>query len=160
MRILLLLIIILASCSPCRKVAKHPECFPADSIIIERVKIVNDTTYLVDYDEIGFEAWLMCDSNNQVLLRESQQSSGVINSLKLENNRLKLRASTKIPVRIRTEYQTRDSIIKMVNPVDVMLKDENTDLNAKVKRLQLQRLILSIISLLLLAGSIILVKLR
>ena len=46
-------ILFLVSCNPCKYVSKHPECFPADSIVIEKniihyekVFITNDSIIL------------------------------------------------------------------------------------------------------------------
>ena len=47
--LILISIVFLVSCSPCKRIAKHPECFPADTVVInnevihyEKEIVIND----------------------------------------------------------------------------------------------------------------------
>ena len=54
--IVVLSIVLLASCNPCKYVSKHPECFPSDTIKIEKETIRHVKEYITNdsiiYDTI------------------------------------------------------------------------------------------------------------
>ena len=54
MKHLIIISIFLVSCSPCKYVSKHPECFQADSVIINKETVRYEKQFITN-DSIVFE---------------------------------------------------------------------------------------------------------
>lgn len=127
MRYLPIILIFLVSCNPCKYVAKHPECFPADT-----VKIVNDVVRyekeIIRNDSIIYDT-IPCDPITKTYYKT------------------KTVWKTKEVLRIDTIYQYKD--VAKINPLNISIKNENDKLINKVKNRNKAILIISGIMILL-----------
>jgi hypothetical protein len=93
-------IVLFSSCNPCKYVSKHPECFPADTVIKEKEVIKHVTEYITN-DSIVRDT-VPCDpitktyvKTNTVYrtktIRETDTIKTVVNTSKINpvNNELK-----------------------------------------------------------------------
>lgn len=125
------------ACSPCKQISKHPEkfnCFPADTVLIEKNTIIRDSILFTKIDSIGYDILFECDSNNNVLMRElnEQKSKGVVTNVVFKDNRLILTAQTdsiKSLLRIIENLEKKET--SKVNPINAELKAENERLKSE-----------------------------
>jgi hypothetical protein len=124
------------ACSPCNYVAKHSECFPADTVKITDVQTIYDSIVYTVPDSINLELMFECDSNNQVLLKRLNEtkSKGVETKVVFKDNVLKLSAFVdSIAILNRTIQTLKTKDVAKVNPVNEKLKKDNEKLLIKVK---------------------------
>lgn len=126
----------LASCNPCKFVAKHPQCFPVDSFIIEKTVIQRDSFTYTEPDTLSMQLLFECDSNNNVLIRELNNASTKGFDIKyiFKDNRLNLTAYVDSIAILNKliETTTNKEVIKM-NPVNDVLKSNNEKLEKQTK---------------------------
>jgi hypothetical protein len=132
----IVLIITIQSCNTCKYVAKHPECFPADTIIEKDSMIVKDSIYIIQQDSSVLEMYFKCDSNNQVLIQKVNSTQGVKTKTKyiFKDNFLKVNAyndSIVVLNRIIERYKNNKTVTR--NPINEKLKRENEKLEKKIK---------------------------
>ena len=88
--IVFFLIALLSACNPCRYVANHPECYPADTVITTDIVTVTDTLIYIEENQSTLDAWFECDSNNQVLIKKLEETiSGIKTVTVFKDNVLK-----------------------------------------------------------------------
>lgn len=155
MKYIAILLLLLASCSPCRYVGKHPECFPADTIRIENTKTIRDSIVFTKIDSVGYDLLFECDSNSQVILKEFNEykTKGISTKFVFKDNRLQLNAlidSLGILHRIIDNYQFKEVV--RINPVNEQLKKDFDKLTAKNKTKN--KTIFGLIVVILLAAAI------
>lgn len=126
---LLIFIISLISCNPCKYVAKHPECFPPDSVHETSTSSVRDSVTWLQLDTSLFDAIFECDSMNNVLIKEVNEykSKGVKTRVVFKDNHLQLSMFTDsiaILNKIISEHKTSVTYVK--NPVNDELKRQAT----------------------------------
>jgi preprotein translocase subunit SecF len=134
---LILLTILIASCNPCRYVARHQECFPPDSITSTSTESVKDSSQKEPPDSSIFEALFECDSLNNALMKEVNEvkSQGVQTQIVYRDNKIYIRTSTPgKETKIRTVIKTVTVKEKIMNPVDAELKRKNLKLEKQVQR--------------------------
>jgi cyanate lyase len=110
--LILIAIVLLVSCSPCKHVAKHPEYFPADTIVITN-------------DVIHYEKEIII---NDSIVRDTVPCDPVTNTYYKTNTVYKTNYKTIID----TIYQSRE--ISRINPLNQVLKKTNDKLELKIKR--------------------------
>lgn len=104
-------ILFLISCNPCRKVAKHPECFPADTVTKKEYVITHEKVYITE-DSIIYDT-IPCDP----VIQEVVVPKIIYKTV------YKTRTDT-----IRTEQK-----ISKINPVNTELQNENTKIKAELQ---------------------------
>lgn len=126
--LLLIFAFALASCSPCRYVANHPECFPSDTITITNEVIKHVKEYITN-DSIIYDS-VPCDP--------------------ITNTVVETKTVYKTNWRIEkdTIYQSKE--VSKINPINIELQKDNAKLTAKTK--SQRKTILSLI--LVLAGGV------
>lgn len=134
MKYLIILSIFIVSCNPCKHIAKHPECFPADTIRLTDKIIHYEKEYIIN-DSIIFDS-IPCDP--------------------VENFIYKTRTvyKTNFKLKVDTIYQLKET--SRINPVNIDLKKQNERLSVKMKLRN--RIIIGSSILLLLLGVIIYIK--
>jgi len=137
MKIYIICIIILfASCNPCKYVAKHPECYMSDSVIITETKTETITKIVLEPDSLSMKFLFECDSNNNVLIRENSElkTKGLNVIYRFKNNTLDLSVFTDSIEHLNKliEITKGKEVIKM-NPINDVLKAENEKLLQKNK---------------------------
>jgi len=150
----------LAACNPYNYISKHPELFPADSVVITNTKETHDSIYFTKPDSLAIEMLFECDSNNQVLMRELNEigSKGIKTKIVFKDNKLQINAlvdSLEMLNRTIKELSTKETT--KINPINIELKKQveqaqkdNAKLTAKTK--SQRKTILSLI--LVLAGGV------
>lgn len=132
--LLFITIALLYSCNPCKYVAKHPECFPADTI-----KITNDVVRyekeFITNDSIVFQA-IPCDPIDSIIYKTR--------TIYKTNNKIV----------IDTIYQSKE--ISKINPINSVLEQENISLNNKVSNKNKIIIVLLIITL----GLLLIIKFK
>ena len=111
MKYLIILSILLASCSPCKYVAKHPECFKPDSVIINN-EIIRYEKQFITNDSIIFDT-IPCDPVENFVYKTR--------TIYKTNNKLI----------IDTIYQSKT--IDRINPLNKVLESDNIKLKNKTK---------------------------
>lgn len=122
------------SCSPCNYVSKHPECFPADTVLIEKTIIQRDSFSYVEPDSLSLSLLFECDSNNNVLIKElsDAKSKGFITKYIFKDNRLNLTAYIdSIAILNKIIETTKSKEIIKVNPLNEQLKKDNDKLTQR-----------------------------
>lgn len=130
---IILISIILSSCSPCKFVAKHPDCFMPDSVIINKETVRYEKEYITN-DSIIFDT-IPCNPVENFVYKT------------------KTVYKTNYKTIIDTIYQSKE--VSKINPVNELLESENMVLNNKLKN---RTKALSIISPLLFIFVILFVK--
>lgn len=139
MRYLILIsIIFLVGCNPCKYVSKHPECFPADT-----VKIINDV--------IRYEKEYI---TNDSIIRDTIPCDPIEKTY----YKTKTVYKTKYSIKIDTIYQYKD--VAKINPINVTIEKENKKLNSKIDRKNTLIKILSAFSIIMLLISLFLYKFK
>jgi len=134
MKYLIILSILLASCSPCKYVAKHPECFKPDSVIINN-EIIRYEKQFITNDSIIFDT-IPCDPVENFVYKTR--------TIYKTNNKLI----------IDTIYQSKT--IDRINPLNKVLEADNIKLENKTKNRN--RVIGGMSLLIILLGLIVYIK--
>lgn len=119
-------VLMLASCKPCKYVSKHPECFPRDTVIrTNEIKVLDTVTYIEGH-EAFLDVYLECDSLNQVLMkRVDKTDKGIKADIILKNNILKIHALTdSIEVLNRIIIDKELEKVIIMNPVNIQMKED------------------------------------
>ena len=111
MKYIIIISILLASCSPCKYVAKHPECFKPDSVIINNEIIHYEKEYITN-DSIVRDT-IPCDVETNTVYSTR--------TIYKTNNKLI----------IDTIYQSKT--IDRINPLNEVLESDNIKLKNKTK---------------------------
>jgi hypothetical protein len=110
--LILIAIVLLVSCNPCKYVAKHPECFPADKIVTTN-EVIHYEKQIVVKDSI---------------IRDTVPCDPITNTYYKTNTVYKTNYKTIID----TIYQSKE--ISRINPLNEALKKSNDKLEIKLKR--------------------------
>lgn len=102
----------LVGCSPCKYIAKHPECFMPDSIIINNETVRYEKEYITN-DSIVFQE-IPCDPVDSIIYKT------------------KTVYKTRNVIKIDTIYKSKE--ISKINPVNEILKKDNEKLTGKVTK--------------------------
>lgn len=133
MKKLILLVLIIAGCSPIKYLDKHPEicllCRTGDSTMINSSTVITDTSYI--QDPILFTAWLECDSSYNVVLKNSEVEKVTADKVRvsLQNDILTFKAlleKCKGKVIVKTVTQFREVTVR--EPINDKLKKDNDEL--------------------------------
>jgi hypothetical protein len=131
----LIIFFFLISCSPCKYVARHPSCFPPDTIIITNTKTIHDSITYIQPDSASLIAAFYCDSANQVLMRtiSEYKSKGIVTKVVFKDNRLAINMYTdSIAVLNRIISNIKSKTITLVNPVNTELQRKNARLTTSI----------------------------
>jgi L-rhamnose mutarotase len=128
---------LIASCNPCRYVARHQECFLPDTVKETTVQTIHDSVIFIKPDSGYIIAYFKCDSLNQVVMTELNEvkSKGVQTVTVFKDNTFKFKwqsDSIKVLNRIISNLSTHSEHI--MNPVNAVLKKENDSLKSKLIR--------------------------
>ncbi len=126
--LLIILAFALASCSPCKYVTKHPECFQSDTIRITNEVIKHVKEYVIN-DSIVYDS-VPCDPFTNAVIET------------------KTVYKTNWRIEIDTIYKSKE--VSKINPINSELQKDNAKLTAKTKKQR--KTILSLI--LVLSGGI------
>lgn len=107
-----LLLLLLVGCNPCKYVAKHAECFPADTVIVTN-------------DVVHYEKEIII---NDSIIRDTVPCDPITNTYYKTNTVYKTNYKTIID----TIYQSKE--ISRINPLNEVLKEKNDKLELKIKR--------------------------
>ncbi len=133
------LVLILASCNPCKYVSNHPECFPSDTIREIETLTIRDTVTWIQADTFAMSALFYCDSARRVLMRDltEYKSKGITTRIVYRDNQLQITAATdsiKILNRIISELKSKT--VSTMNPINEQLAKENQKLREDIARLK------------------------
>jgi hypothetical protein len=115
----------------------HSECFPPDTIRETITNTVRDTITYIEENESTLEAYFICDSNNQVLMKQlSQTNTGVIKpTVVFRDNVLRLRYFTdSIAVLHKIIERTQAKEVYVKNPVNIQMQKDLQKSDKKLKR--------------------------
>jgi hypothetical protein len=112
MRYLIILSIFLVGCNPCKYVSKHPECFQADSVIINKETVRYEKEFITN-DSIVFKA-IPCDPIDSIIFKT------------------KTIYKTRNIIKIDTIYKNKE--VSKLNPINAQLQQSNTKLSNKIDR--------------------------
>jgi len=124
-----------ASCNPCKYVAKHQECFPADTVKEKETTTVHDTVEWLTLDSTAIEALFECDSTNQVLIKElnEHKGKGSKTTIVYRNNRLRISLYTDSIAQLKRIISKEKSTVRyIVNPVNENLKKQTEKLQNRL----------------------------
>lgn len=136
--IYLIIIVLLASCSPCKYVAKHPECFQADSIVIEK-NVIHYEKIFITNDSIILDT-VPCDP-----ITETYYETKTV-------------YKTKNVIKTDTIYTATTT--SKLNPINTKLQNDNNKLENKLKRRNKLLLWLSIVLGSLILGIFVYIKIK
>lgn len=132
----LFILFLIISCSPCRYVSKHPECFKVDSTTIDTLTVVTESVqYLLDSSTL--DLYLQCDSNYNVLIQDFsnyQPNEKIKIVYKYKTNHLKIKSfadSVEILNTLVEKYKNEKTYI--LNPVNVQLEKDKDKYKEKLK---------------------------
>jgi hypothetical protein len=134
---IILLAFLIASCNPCRYVARHQECFPPDSVNQTSTQTVIDHSDNSAPDSSLFDALFLCDSANRALMKEVHElkSNGVTTTVSFQDNHLTIKTKTdSLRYRTRTVTNTVIKEVVKINPVNAELKRQNEKYEKKIQR--------------------------
>lgn len=126
---------LLLSCNPCKNIAKYERCFPVDSILIEKTVIQRDSFTFTEPDTLSMQLLFECDSNNNVLIRElnNTSSKGIDVKYIFKDNRLNLTAYVdSIAILNKLIETTKNKEIIRTNPLNEQIKSERDKLADKL----------------------------
>lgn len=132
--LILITIVFLVSCNPCKYVSKHPECFPADTVVINNEVIHYEKEIVV----------------NDSIIRDTVPCDPITNTYYKTRTVYKTNYKTIID----TIYQSKE--ISKINPLNEALKKSNDKLELKVKLRN--KALIGLIILLLIFAVIIYIK--
>lgn len=111
--LIIVLILFLVSCNPCKYVAKHPECFPADTVRITKNVIHYEKEYII----------------NDSIIRDTVPCDPITKTYYKTNTVYK----TNYKLKVDTIYTFKE--ISKINPINASLKKDNDKLIVKIKLL-------------------------
>jgi hypothetical protein len=130
--IVLIILLLLNSCVAKRKCCNY--CRTSDTLIIrDTFKLIQkDTIFNFEPDVAFFEAWLECDSNNNVLLSKlNTSSSGAVTRTVFRDNYIKVdfacRDSVQLLKRLIKEYESKSNNKVTVKQEIVMQRSKWTN---------------------------------
>jgi len=167
------IILLLTACNPCKYVAKHPECFPADTIQTSDSQSYYDSTYYADGAGFTIVTQVIKDTSCKediiLLLEQINTANGLITDLKITNENDKAILTGRISklVNAKKEIIIQREYVKVMNPINIenekKLQELGVKLAKKTARVRVKnRLIitLSLVILMIVAGGILLKKLK
>ena len=171
---LLTILFICYACNPCKYVAKHAECFPADSVITDNSQQYYDSTYYTEIDSFRIVLAKLskdtaCKKDVELLLKQLSNANGRITELKIQNENDKTILTGKLnqKVNVKKEIIIQKEYVKLVNPVNVenekklkAAEAKDKENKAKIKAKNKTIIILSLVIVLIVAGGLLLKKLK
>lgn len=111
MKYIIIISIFLVSCNPCKQIAKHPECFPADTVVIKEEIIHYEKEIVV----------------NDSIIHDTVPCDPITNTYYKTNTVYKTNYKTIVD----TIYQSKET--SKINPVNILLETDNIKLKNKTK---------------------------
>lgn len=161
------------ACNPCKYVARHPECFQADTIRTSDNQQSSDSTYLAEKDSFRIVLKEIkdtsCKKDVELLLEQLSSKNGIISDLRIINSKDRAILEGKISRLVNKKKQvvTKKEFIKVLNPLNIELEEKLKKLEEKLKKADVKiklrnRIInvLSVVLILIIAAGIILKKLK
>lgn len=109
-KLIIISVVFLFGCNPCKYVSKHPECFSPDSIVINKETVRYEKEYITN-DSIVFQA-IPCDPYDSIIYKT------------------RTIYKTKNVIKIDTIYKNKE--VTKLNPINQQLKNDNDKLTNKV----------------------------
>lgn len=112
MKYLIFIIPVFIACNPCKRVTKHPECFPADTIRENKIVVHYETEYITN-DSIVYDT-VQC-----------LPDSIIVNEVVFKTKIRRITDTIKISKQVNR-----------TNPVNAVMQDENDKLERKNQKLK------------------------
>lgn len=134
-RFVYILFVLLLSCSPCKYVSKHPECFKVDTTIVDTVTVVKESVEFI-VDSTNLDLLIQCDSNYNVLIQEisNQPSEKIKIVYKYKSNVLQIKSFTdslEVLSTLVEKYKNEKTYV--LNPVNIQLEKDKVKYQEKLK---------------------------
>lgn len=170
-KLIVLLILFLSACSPCKYVQKHAgDCIKEtqkDTVIQKDSIIIKDSVTIIKTDSSFIKLLLDCDSTNNVIIKQMEviQGSNFKTNFVIKDNVLKittLQDSIIVLNKLIEKYKSQlsNSITVKENPINIELQNKVSNLESKNSKLKKTRRFYRIIfsGLILAGGALIVLK--